>query len=139
MPTTQTRTHPAAMESPDTVLGETRGADRFLEEIRQHTRAGKIRTAQRLVRAAVTRYPEDPELQKAHGILVGSRAKTRPGTGRNLREEYAWLRNPPAEYRGCWVALIGAEVVAAADTLEQLRASLSAHMGPTPLAVQIAS
>lgn len=139
MPTSSTRIHPETLGSPETAPGAKRSADHFLEEIRQQTRAGRIRTAQRLVREAVARYPEDPELQKAHGVLVGRRAKSRPGTGRHLREEYAWLRNPPAEYRGRWVALIGAEVIAAADTLEQLRALLSSHVGPTPLAAQIAS
>lgn len=61
-----------------------------------------------------------------------------PKTGRDLEEEYAWLKSPPAEYRGCWVALVGHEVIAVADSLERLKPTLASYCGPTTLAVEIA-
>lgn len=114
-------------------------AARLLDEIRHCTRAGEIRTAQRLAREAAARYPEDAGLQKARRVLTGEVATSRPRTGRSLRDEYGWLKSPPAEYRGRWVALIGREVVAAADSLEKLRELLPSHLDQTPLAVRVAS
>lgn len=118
---------------------ERRSVERFLEEIHEQTRAGEIRTAQRLVREAAAQYPEDPELREAYRILSDGRATPRPRTGRSLRDEYRWLKSPPAEFRGRWVALIGDRVVAVADTLRELRQSLPSRLEQAPLAVQIAS
>jgi hypothetical protein len=71
--------------------------------------------------------------------LNGSPARTRPRTGRDLQEEYAWLRDPPDAYRGRWVALIGSSVVAAAQTPEELRLAIPADLEQPPLVAQIAS
>ncbi len=65
------------------------------------------------------------------------RAFRRPGTGRDVRPEYEWLRDPPEKYRGRWVALVGDVVVGAVATLQELQASLPADLGRTPLAVEI--
>ncbi len=65
------------------------------------------------------------------------RSLARPGTGRDMRSEYDWLRDPPKKYRGRWVALIGDAVVASAKTLQELQASLPADLGQTPLAVEV--
>ncbi len=62
-----------------------------------------------------------------------------PATGRSIREELEQLRNPPDEYRGKWVAVIGPEIVGVADSLKELVARLPSNLEQTPLAVQIAS
>ena len=60
-------------------------AKTLLEEVRECTRAGQVRRAQKLVKEAVARYPEDAGLRKAHRVLAGERAHPRPATGRSLR------------------------------------------------------
>ncbi len=114
-------------------------ADSLLSEIRQLLEAGEIRTAKRLASKAVRRHPEHAEIGDLHRTLNEGRSSARPGTGRDLRPEYAWLRDPPKQYRGRWVALIGEAIVGSAESLEELLASLPPQLDQTPLAIQIPS
>ena len=114
-------------------------AESILSEIRQLLEAGEIRTAKRLASEAARRHPAHAEIGDLHRTLNEGRSFARPGTGRDLRAEYAWLRDPPKEYRGRWVALIGEAIVGSAETLQELQASLPPDLGQTPLAVQIPS
>jgi len=135
---TQHRTLPSSFtEHRDQPSSDDRSAEWLLGRIHEHLRAGQIRIAQSLARDAATRYPEDPEVKKACRILFGGEATSRPKTGRSLRDEYRWLKSPPDEYRGRWVALIGEEVVAVADTLAKLREVLPSNLERTPLVVQV--
>ncbi len=95
--------------------------------------------AKRLTAAAVARYPRHSEIQSTHRFLNESRSYKKPASGRSLRAELEWLQDPPQEYRGKWVALIGREVVGAAKTAKELLASLPSDLEPTPLAVQVVS
>ncbi len=110
----------------------------MLTEIRKQIGAGQITAARRLAEEAARRHPRNPEILNIHSILNEGRSYTRPATGRNLREEYEWLRNPPEEHRGKWVALIGREVAGCAATLKELLAGLPADLEKTPLTVRIA-
>lgn len=134
----QHKTSPSSMkEHQGRESHDTGSAERLLGRIHEHVRAGRIRIAQSLARDSAVRYPEDSEAKKACRILTGGEATPRPKTGRSLRDEYRWLRSPPDEYRGCWVALVGEEVVAAADTLAKLRELLPPQLERAPLAVHL--
>lgn len=91
--------------------------------------------ARRLAREAVTRYPGHAGLQAAQRVLNEGAAKAVPGVqGVSRKEEFRWLRNPPASARGKWVALVGASMVGAADTLEELAMTLrSSRLAKPPL------
>ncbi len=74
-----------------------------------------------------------PEVQRhvqalVHAIAVsGSDGGSRPeatvgsrGNEPSTDEEFEWLRSPPQWARGKWVALLGSEAIASADTLAEL-------------------
>jgi hypothetical protein len=66
-------------------------------------------------------FPDDPELQRLHHVLrpfevrVSSYWKTP-----DPRPNYEWLKKNARKYRGKWVGLDRGELVAAADTLEEV-------------------
>jgi hypothetical protein len=93
----------------------------FLEEIRRIINSGTLRGAREVAEQGLALYPEHPELQRLHRVLrpfevrVSSYWKT-PDPLPN----YEWLKKNAREYRGKWVGLDGGELVAAADTLEEV-------------------
>ncbi len=111
----------------------------LLADVRRLLRDGEVHDARRLAAEAVAEYPAHPGLRRTHEILNVGRSHSRPASGRSTRDELKWLRDPPDEYRGKWVAVIGRELVATADSLKELVARFPADLEQTPLAVQIAS
>lgn len=113
---------------PDAILDRIRWliTDHFLE-------------ARRLAIESTARFPEHAGIQKAKRILAEGTATV--GTGGAVpsrRAEFAWLRNPPEAVRGKWVALVGGEMVGAADSLVELEASLRPQtFARTPLVHRI--
>jgi hypothetical protein len=52
----------------------------------------------------------------------------------STHEEFAWLKSPPEWAYGKWVALVGSEAVAVADTLAEVDEILSSKtLAKTPL------
>lgn len=99
--------------------------DRIVERILLLLNQERFSTAKELIRVAAERFPEHPRIRAARrGFLDPPKARGLPATEVDRSEEYAWLRDPPREYRGKWVALIRREVVAAADDLLDLIGSL---------------
>ena len=99
-------------------------ADAALEEIREHLGGGRYRTAQRLAKVAAVRFPDHSGLRTMNRGLNQRQVRTRPATGQGRTEELEWLRNPPESVRGKWVALVGSEVVAAAEALAEVMESV---------------
>ena len=116
-----------------------RSATALLAGIRRLLDDGEIYDARRLAAAAAREHPDHPALLRLHEVLNIGRSQRGPATGRSIREDLEGLRDPPEEYRGKWVALIGKNVVGAAATLKELVAGLPSDLEQTPLAVQIAS
>ncbi len=110
------------------------GADGVLAAIREHLGELRYRAAQKLAREAAARFPDHGEIQTMHRALNDWSAETRPATGRDTAEEFEWLRHPPASAHGKWVALIGSQVVALAESLAEVIAALkSMDLAQTPL------
>jgi Family of unknown function (DUF5678) len=109
----------------------------LLAGIRRLLNVGQIHDARRLAATAVDRYPGDSDLRKIHETLNVGRTQRKPASGRSTREELEWLREPPEEYRGKWVALIDRHIVGVADSLKELVAALPSDLEQEPLAVQI--
>lgn len=95
--------------------------------------------ARQLAAAAVSRFPQHPRLQGLQGIFDNrGKAVPRLGNEPGRKEEFQWLRNPPESARGKWVALVGSEMVGAADTLEKLIENLeSKKLTRRPLVHQV--
>ena len=104
-----------------------------LEEIRAHLGEGRYRRAQRLAREAAVRFPEPPEVHTMNRGLNEWTSTTRPATGVDRSDERKWMRqDPPESLRGRLVALVGSEVVACADTVDELSESLRSKDLPKP-------
>ncbi len=114
-------------------------ATTLLAKVRQLLRDGEIYDARRLAAEAVREHPGHPDLLRVHEVLNVGRSQRRPATGSSIREDLEGLRDPPQEYRGKWVAVIGHDIVGVAASLKELVAGLPADLEQAPLAVQIAS
>ncbi|HEY7213713.1 MAG TPA: DUF5678 domain-containing protein [Thermoanaerobaculia bacterium] len=93
----------------------------FIEEIRRIINSGTLRGAREVAEQGLALFPDDPELQRLHHVLrpfevrVSSYWKTP-----DPRPNYEWLKKNARKYRGKWVGLDRGELVAAADTLEEV-------------------
>ncbi len=110
-----------------------------LNEIRRLLRDGEVHEARRLAAEAIKVLPDHSDLRRIHELLNVGRSRRLPATGGSIREELEQLRDPPDEFRGKWVAVVGREIVGVADSLKELMARLPSGLEPAPLAVQIAS
>ncbi len=116
-----------------------RSAEALLAKARQLLRDGEVYKASRLAAESAAGHPDHEGLRRIHELLNVGRSYRRPATGDDVREEIEWLRDPPEEYRGKWVAVIGRKVVGSAESLKELVADLPADLEQTPLAVEVAS
>ncbi len=94
-------------------------------------------SARRLAREALRRFPEHAGTRRIADVFEPrGKAVPRPDGPRqpDRRQEFDWLRDPPAWARGKWIALVGAEVVAAAESLAEVERKLrSLELGKQPL------
>jgi hypothetical protein len=107
-------------------------ADTAAEQILALLEKDQYLPARDLTAVAVARFPNDPRLQKILRVFDKQSkswvASGGPGPGR--AEEFKWLRDPPEWARGKWVALVGREVIAFGETLEEVAASVRSQEHP---------
>ncbi len=109
-----------------------------MEEILSHLGALRYRKAQLVAQEAAARFPGHAGIRRMDRALNRWKAATRPADGHSRTEELAWLRSPPESARGKLVALVGSELVAAADTMAELTECLrSKPLSRSPLVVRI--
>lgn len=108
-----------------------------IEKILALLGGGSYLVARQLAREAIRRFPEHAGVRRIAGVFEPrGKATVRPDGPRqpDRREEFDWLRDPPASARGKWVALVGAEVVAADESLAELERKLrSLELAKRPL------
>lgn len=110
-----------------------------LEKIRSQLGEGRYQDAQTLAREAATRFPEHPDVTTMNRALNKWTAKTRPASGVDRDAEMDRMRQDfPASLRGKVIALVGREVVAAADTVTELGKQLrSMELSKRPLVFRV--
>ncbi len=115
---------------PDTI------SDEILTLLDQH----RDKTARQMASLAIDRFPEHSRVRKIWGLFDNrGKASVRRGNEPATDEELAWLADPPEWARGKWVALVGNEAVAAADTLAEVLESLrTKDLAKRPLVHRIA-
>jgi hypothetical protein len=93
------------------------------QQIRSLLAAGQIWEAQQLLKSAGDDVPMDPKLREVLGParVLG----TSPVRDFDRSAEFRWLRANWEEYQGKWVALLGEDLLASSDTVEELRAYLA--------------
>jgi len=130
---------PTAETSPPSLRSDA-DPDAAVDEILSLLGKDLYRSARRLAAEALERFPDHVRVRRAWGIF-DNRGKSwiSPlGPQGSSEEEFAWLKNPPEWAAGKWVALIGSEAVASADTLAELEEAVdSMDLPKLPLAVRI--
>ena len=130
----------ASSVAADSLLPKQADPDQVVDEILLLLGDERFPTARRMAAEALTRFPEHARVRQAweifdnHGKSKASSKELQPSAG----EEFKWFKNPPEWAYGKWVALIGAEAVGVADSLEELMVELrSKNLPREPLTVQV--
>ncbi len=121
------RSRRAAAADAESRLAPGTSPEEAIERIRALLGAGSYLSARQVAREASRRFPEHAGVRRISGVFdTRGKATVRPNGPRqpDRREEFDWLRDPPAWARGKWVALVGAEVVAAGESLAELERKL---------------
>lgn len=95
-----------------------------LELVRRYVGKDQIGKARQLLAKAARRFPDHPQIRSANRVLAEARATPNPFVQATASAEIEWLREPPVETRGKWVALIGSKLVGMADSAEELMEAL---------------
>ncbi len=114
-------------------------ADEILDTVRELLAIGRLPTARMLVERALLRFPDHAELSRISRFLDLREAQSNPLVEPSTSDEIDWLTDPPESARGRWVALIGRQVVAMADSARELKETLrSLDLAQRPLVHRVA-
>jgi hypothetical protein len=93
----------------------------FIEEIGRIIDSGTLRGAREVAEKGLALFPDHPELQRLHYALRPFEVRSVPGPNYwDPTPSYEWLKKNAHAYRGQWVGLHNGELVAAADTMEEV-------------------
>jgi hypothetical protein len=96
-----------------------------LLRLRALVEQGDVEGARTLARELAAAWPEDRRVQYWARVLAPPRVLgTSPASGRTLDPEVAWLQAHAHEYPGCWIALHGDRLIAAAPDAGAVRAAV---------------
>jgi len=113
--------------------------EEVFELLRQLIADGQVRTAREVLAEAGRRFPGHARIELAQRVLAEGNATPHSFAQPTAAAEIEWLREPPQEYRGKWVALVGNEVVDVADSAAELMDSLeSKNLAELPVVQYLA-
>ncbi len=124
-----------------TLLTADDDADSAVDKVMRFLDEDRFLTARRTAAEALARFPDNRRVRGAWGMFDNrNKARVSPTGPRPLgQKEFAWRRAPPEWAFGKWVALLGAEAVAVADTLAEVLEILdSKTLSGQPLVHRIA-
>ncbi len=84
----------------------------------------KVGAARRLLAQALRESATDPELATLRKVLAPAHAKPNSVQDPDRSAELRWLQEHGESYKGRWVALLGADLLAHAETLDELLSRL---------------
>ena len=99
----------------------------YVELIQDHLAHGRILAAQKLFEFARDLIPSDSKLAKA---LAPPKIKKSDRRDVDRSAEFHWLDMNSGRFRGQWVALVGDNLVASAESLDELLSTLRASPPP---------
>jgi hypothetical protein len=100
----------------------------YSDRIRELVKIGEILEAQRLLAVALEREGSSEDLSHWQRLLGPARVM-RVGGERDIDRtaDFQWLKNRSKEYVGQWVALFGGDLLAHADSLQEILRQLESH------------
>lgn len=104
----------------------------YVARIREHVEREEVGAARRVLAEALREGSNEPGLANWEKLLApGKVLGYSPARGSDLQAEVRWLDEHSQEFRGQWVAVLGAQMLAHAETLEELREKLDKLTLPT--------
>lgn len=97
-----------------------------LNRIRALLSEGLLRDARTVVAEAQRRFPNNEALYALSKLTAPSKATRSAVRFPRREEELRWLDKHREQYKGRWVALLGNELIASADTMKQLLDAVTA-------------
>jgi hypothetical protein len=99
----------------------------YVDRIRHHIERDEVGAARRLVAEALRDDVNEPGLKQWAEVLAPAKILgSHPATGTDIRLDIRWFDEHRHEYKGQWVAVARGELLAHAESYEDLRAKLAA-------------
>lgn len=92
--------------------------------IRELIEDDSVVQARALISEALEASPKDPELLSLAKVLEPPRGRPRSITDADRTREFEWIRANRDAYRGRWIAVQGAELVADAPSFAELQSRI---------------
>ncbi len=80
----------------------------------------QVIASRRMAARAAALFADHPWIKKANRVLNPGPIVAKPATAADRTREFAWLRQHSADYRGQWVALLGADLLASGPDIDEL-------------------
>jgi hypothetical protein len=94
----------------------------WMEAIRERVGQQDLKGAKQIADEAAALFPDHPEIQKAHHVFRPYKSSLSDELAPDCRRAFARLKELAPSLRGRWVALSADDVIASAETLEELLA-----------------
>jgi len=109
---------------PPPLQGEPDDPEEALLRLRAFLEAGDTKGAVAYLRELAERWPDSERVRHYLNVLDPGPARVLHGqrTGRSREREFAWLRAHARDHPGCWLAVAGGRLVAAAPELKRVLA-----------------
>ena len=96
----------------------------ILERARDMLGRQRVRDARELLQLGAANYPEDKQIVGLLRAISPGRVSRTEGSVSDRSKEMAWIRENGNKYRNQWVAIVGSELVACANSLRDLLETL---------------
>jgi signal recognition particle subunit SEC65 len=97
-----------------------------MSELRRLLENSRVEEARVLVKDLAVRWPKSDRVQHMAKVLAPSVARVIPGPPhRSLEKERDWYKSHGHEYPGCWIALLGDQLLAADPSYLRVKDLLS--------------
>jgi len=96
----------------------------YLALVRSLLESDQVTTARKLFEALPVHLQDHLALRRFRAVLAPPTVKCIPKQDIDRTQEYVWLQTEGYKYRGQWIALDGNQLVASAQTLQELRARI---------------
>ena len=104
----------------------------WVSRIRERLEQADLKGARKLVAEALEAGAASPHLERLQKLVAPTKVSLSPIKGVDRSAEVHWLEQHWADYPGQWVAVLGENLVAHAETLDELLADLKAHPTAVP-------